>query len=78
MEAIVNEQLRTGPVGQSTPIGEPRSFSQIEIDQVVERLKEPFDPRVVQWVVKPPPVVKTGTAGVFWQVTRTRVRTWTG
>jgi hypothetical protein len=52
MEAIVNEQLRTGPAGQSAPIVERRSFSQVEIEQLVERLKKPFDPRVVQWVTK--------------------------
>jgi hypothetical protein len=56
METVIKEQVRTGSGGQLAPISEPRKFSREEIEQLVERLKEPFDPRVVQWVV-------TATAG---------------
>lgn len=56
METQVKEQRPTGPSGQAVPIGERQTFGREEIEQLVGRLKEPFDPRVVQWVV-------TATAG---------------
>lgn len=51
MEALGNEQVRTRSGGESAPIGDQRTFSRQEIEQLVDQLKEPFDPRVVQWVV---------------------------
>lgn len=56
METQVKEQVPTGPGGQPVPIGERKTLGREEIERLVERLKEPFDPRVVQWVV-------TATAG---------------
>ena len=51
MEIQVKEQLPTGTGGQAVPIGERNTLSREEIEQLVQRLKEPFDPQVVQWVV---------------------------
>src|SRR5579863_1544755 len=56
MEAVGNEQVGTGSGGEPAPIGDKRTFSRQEIENLVDQLKEPFDPRVVQWVV-------TATAG---------------
>jgi len=51
METQLKEQVPTGSGGQAVPIGERNTLSREEIEQLVERLKEPFDPQVVQWVV---------------------------
>ena len=51
METQIKEQVPTGPGGQPVLSIEQRTFSRQEIEQHVERLKEPFDPHVVQWVV---------------------------
>ena len=56
MEGVVNEQERIASSSPTLSIAEQAMFSREEIEQLVERLKEPFDPRVVQWVV-------TATAG---------------
>jgi len=56
MEGAVNEQERIAASEPALSIAEQAMFSRGEIEQLVERLKEPFDPRVVQWVV-------TATAG---------------
>jgi len=56
MEAIGNEQVGTWSGGEPAPIGDKRTFSRQEIEHLVDQLREPFDPRVVQWVV-------TATAG---------------
>src|SRR5215470_20425414 len=56
MEGVVNEQERIASIGPTLSITEQAMFRREEIQQLVERLKEPFDPRVVQWVV-------TATAG---------------
>ena len=51
MEAIGNEQVGTGSGGESAPIGDQGTFRRQGIEHLVDQLKEPFDPRVVQWVV---------------------------
>ncbi|HEV3275577.1 MAG TPA: Rad52/Rad22 family DNA repair protein [Terriglobia bacterium] len=51
METQVKEHVPSGPGGQPVPSVELRMFSRQEIEQHVERLREPFDPHVVQWVV---------------------------
>jgi len=51
MEGAVNQQERIVSSGPTLSITEQAMFSREEIEQIVERLKEPFDPRVVQWVV---------------------------
>ena len=56
MEGVVNEQERIASNSPPPSITEQAMFRREEIQQLVERLKEPFDPRVVQWVV-------TATAG---------------
>jgi hypothetical protein len=52
METQVKEHVPSGLGGQPVPSVELRMFSREEIEKHVERLKEPFDPRVVQWVVR--------------------------
>jgi hypothetical protein len=51
METQVKEHVPSGPGAQPVPSVEQRMFSRQEIEQHVQRLKEPFDPHVVQWVV---------------------------
>ena len=56
MEGVVNERERIAASEPALSIAGQAMFSREEVEQLVERLKEPFDPRVVQWVV-------TATAG---------------
>jgi hypothetical protein len=50
MEATLTEQMPAGMSPQQAAINRLTAFDRA-VQQIVERLKEPLDPRIVQWVV---------------------------
>ena len=51
MEATTNQQMPTGTSVQPAPTDTQETFDREDPPRVIERLKEPFHPEVVHWVV---------------------------